>query len=87
MLGRDRDAISYAEAGLRYSQDYPALHSARAAAHAMLGESEAASKALAQMQRLEPSDTISKWRSNVDYGGSEGGERYFNALRLAGMPD
>ncbi|WP_237212740.1 tetratricopeptide repeat protein [Ruegeria lacuscaerulensis] len=87
MLGRDRDAIRYAEAGLRYSHDYPALHSARAAAYAMLGEPEKASVALDQMLQLEPNETISKWRSNVDYGGSDGGKRYFEALRRAGMQE
>jgi hypothetical protein len=52
----------------------------------MLGEPEKASEALAQILQMAPGETISKWRSNVDYGGSEGGERYFEALRLAGMP-
>lgn len=87
MLGRDRDAIAYAEAGLRFSQSYLALHSTRAAAHAMLGESQKAAVAVAQLLRLEPGETISKWRSNSDYGGSEGGKRYFEALRLAGLPE
>lgn len=87
MLGRDRDAIAYAEAGMRFSKDYAALHSTRAAAHAMLGETEKASAALMQMLQLEPSETISRWRSNVDYGGSESAERYFEALRRAGMPE
>ncbi|GAA6159028.1 adenylate/guanylate cyclase domain-containing protein [Ruegeria sp. HU-ET01832] len=87
MLGRDRDAIAYAEAGLRFSKNYAALHSTRAAAHAMLGEPEKASEALAQMLQMEPDETISKWRSNVDYGSSEGAERYFEALRRAGLPE
>ena len=53
----------------------------------MLGEPEEASAALTQMLQMEPGETISKWRSNVDYGGSEGAERYFEALRRAGLPD
>jgi adenylate cyclase len=87
MLGRDREALAYAEAGLRFSQTYQALHSTRAAAHAMLGESQKASVALALMLQLEPDETISKWRSNNDYGGSEGGKRYFEGLRRAGLPE
>lgn len=87
MLGRDREAIAFAEDGLRYSQTYPALHSTRAAAHAFLGETEYASKALEQMLNLEPGETISRWRDLTDYGASEGGERYFEGLRLAGMQE
>ena len=87
MLGRDEDAIAYAEAGLRFSKSYPALHSTRAAAYAMLGETEKASAALARMLKIEPGETITKWRSNVDYAGSDGGARYFEALRRAGLPE
>jgi hypothetical protein len=34
-----------------------------------------------------PGRTIATWKAVNDYGGSEGGERYFEGLRRAGMPE
>lgn len=58
-LGRDREAIAHAEAGLALSETCPALHSTRAAAHAMLGEADKAAAALRKAGMPEQTATRS----------------------------
>ena len=36
---------------------------------------------------LEPDRTLKTWSDTNNYGGSEGGKRYFEGLRMAGMPE
>ncbi|MFO7856153.1 MAG: adenylate/guanylate cyclase domain-containing protein [Paracoccaceae bacterium] len=86
-LGDDAGAIEAAEAGLAIADGYPTLHAALAAAHALRGERAAAEAAFARYRRLVPERTIESWKAVNDYGGSEGGARYFEGLRRAGMPE
>ena len=85
-LGDDAAAIAHAEEGLAVADAYPTLHSARAAALALSGREEDAAAAFARYRTLVPDRTIAAWRAVNDYGGSEGGARYFEGLRRAGMP-
>lgn len=86
-LGRPEEALAYAERGMEDAPDYATFHSTKAAACAMLGRMDEAAVAIRRHMDLAGRDSISAWRSYNDYGGSEGGERYFAALRKAGMPD
>ncbi|MEH6646510.1 hypothetical protein [Sulfitobacter sp.] len=42
---------------------------------------------MAHYHTLEPDRTIKLWQATNNYGGSAGGKRYFDALRLAGLPE
>ena len=80
-------AIETAKEGLELSSTFPTLHAVLTAAHALSEEPEKAAAALARYRNLLPDRTISSWMAWNDYGGSEGGRRYFDGLRKAGFPE
>ncbi|MFC6640299.1 hypothetical protein GV827_23025 [Sulfitobacter sp. JBTF-M27] len=86
-LGDDALAISVAEDGLQLSSTYPTFHSVLASAYALTDQPDRAEAALAKYRELVPDRTISSWKAMNDYGGSEGGKRYFEGLRMAGLPE
>jgi len=86
-LGDDALAISVAQDGLQLSSTYATFHSVLASAYALTGQPDHAAAALAKYRALVPDRTISSWKAMNDYGGSEGGKRYFEGLRLAGLPE
>jgi len=86
-LGDDALAIRMANEGLELSSTYASLYSVLAAAHAISGQPEKAAAALASYRKLVPDRTISSWKAMNDYGGSEGGKRFFEGLRKAGFPE
>ncbi len=59
----------------------------KAAALAHLGRLEEARAVRAHYLTLEPHRTPKICQATTDYGGCEGGARYFEGLRLAGLPD
>jgi adenylate cyclase len=87
MLGDDAAAIGFAREGLAVADGYPSLHSSLSAALALSGRQAEAEAAFADYRRLVPDRTIAAWKAVNDYGGSEGGARYFEGLRRAGMPE
>ena len=86
-LGRDAEALAFAERGIEDAPNYATFHSVKAAACAMLGRMDEARVAIRRHMDLAGRESISDWRRYNDYGGSEGGKRYFAALRKAGMPE
>jgi hypothetical protein len=54
---------------------------------AQLGESEKASVAVKEMLKIEPQFTLSSFRAQLRVPDGVQGERFFDALRLAGFPD
>ncbi|WP_136659120.1 adenylate/guanylate cyclase domain-containing protein [Nitratireductor sp. XY-223] len=86
-LGDDATAIRMANEGLELSSTYASLYSVLAAAYANSGQPEKAAAALSAYRELVPDRTISSWKAMNDYGGSAGGERYFDGLRKAGLPE
>ncbi len=86
-LGRDVAALRHCERGLKLSDEYPTLYSVRAAALALNGQLDAARAIMAQYRRLLPDRTLSSWRKTNGYNGAPGAERYFEGLRLAGLPE
>lgn len=86
-IGRDQDALDFAEKGLALSDSYPTLFSTKSAALAHLGRLDEARKTMKRYLTLEPNRTIRNWQATNNYGGSEGGKRYFEGLRLAGLPE
>lgn len=86
-LGRDQDALDLVEQGLALSDSYPTLFGVKAAALANLGQLEKARDVLAHYRTMEPGRTIKLWQATNNYGGSPGGKRYMEALKLAGLPE
>ena len=86
-MGNDKLAISVAQEGLKLSSTYPTFHAVLASAYALSKQSDKAAAALAMYRELVPDRTISSWKAMNDYGGSEGGKRYFEGLRMAGLPE
>lgn len=86
-LGDDTLAISVALDGLQLSSTYPTFHAVLASAYALTNQPDAAVAALKKYRELVPDRTISSWKAMNDYGGSEGGKRYFEGLRMAGLPE
>ncbi len=86
--GRDEAAIEYAIRGLELTQGYLSLYRALASASAHLGRMEAAREAVAAILRLSPEDSLSANRARmIGYGDTEATRRYFEGLRLAGLPE
>jgi adenylate cyclase len=86
-LGDDARAISDATEGLQFSNTYPTFHAVLASAYALSDQPKRATEALNRYRELVPERTISSWKAMNDYGGSAGGERYFEGLRMAGLPE
>ncbi len=86
-LGDDAEAIRMANEGLELSGTYATFYSVLAAAYAHSGQTQKAAAALSAYRQLVPNRTISSWKAMNDYGGSEGGKRYFDGLRKAGLPE
>jgi adenylate cyclase len=86
-LGDDARAISDATEGLQLSNTYPTFYAVLASASALSDQPERAKEALNRYRELVPDRTISSWKAMNDYGGSAGGKRYFEGLRMAGLPE
>ncbi|AXI56434.1 hypothetical protein C1J05_19700 [Sulfitobacter sp. JL08] len=86
-LGDDDSAILYANKGLTTAHEYPTLHASLAAACALKGMEAEAAEALATYRKLVPEQTISQRMAVNNYAGSTGGKRFYEGLRLAGMPE
>lgn len=86
-LGDDAQAISDATEGLQFSNTYPTFFAVLASAYALSDHPQRATEALSRYRELVPDRTISSWKAMNDYGGSAGGERYFEGLRMAGLPE
>lgn len=86
-LGRDQDALDFVEKRMSLSDTYPTFFSVKSAALANLGQLDEARKVMADYLSLEPNRTIKNWQAANNYGGCEGGKRYFEGLRMAGLPE
>lgn len=86
-LGRDQDALNYIEKGFALSDTYPTFFGVKNAALANLGRLDESREVLKKYRALEPDRTPKVLRTTNNYGGSEGGKRYFEALRLAGLSE
>jgi TolB-like protein/Flp pilus assembly protein TadD len=72
---------------IRDTPDVPSAHRQRAATYAILDRPEDATKALNNLLRLLPGNTITQVASAVPFKSAEAHERWLNALRKAGMPE
>lgn len=86
-MGRDTEALDLIERGLALSDSYPTYFSTKAASLAHLGRLDEARAVLAHYLTLEPDRTLKTWYDTNNYGGSDGGKRYFDGMRMAGLPE
>ena len=87
MVGRYEDALVHLNEANRLASGYVAAYRWRAAALAHLGRLEEAREMLAQHDALLPGQTIASVRAGSRYVINDATDRYFDGLRLAGMPD
>lgn len=89
-LGRDREALEWAQRSVLERPQHAVAHSWVAAAAANLGETETARAALAEFRRRLPSYTISSFRDERlcanDLCRAQR-ERYYAGLAKAGLPE
>ncbi|GAB5436246.1 adenylate/guanylate cyclase domain-containing protein [Falsiruegeria mediterranea] len=85
--GKDEEAILEAKRGLELTTEFSTLHRVIASASAHLGRMEEAYDALRENERINPGDTIQMgWKRNA-FADTPGTRRYYEGLRLAGMPE
>jgi adenylate cyclase len=87
MVGRDDEAIGHAKRGLNTTDGFATLYRVMASAHALQGREAEATEALMEVLRLVPGETIQLIRTRTGYADTLGTRRYFEGLRLAGMPE
>jgi len=85
--GRYEAAISLSHKGIERSQSFGANYRALAAACALSGRQDEAREAMGTLLQLYPDDTVTKNSVRAGYPKNEFTERYFEGLRLAGMPE
>ncbi len=87
MAGNDDEAIAIAEEGLQLTAGFGTLHRALASALAHSGRFDEARTALDKALDLVPGESIAFGRQRSGYADTPGTQRYFEGLRLAGMPE
>lgn len=85
--GHYEKSIHYASKGLEISTGYTPLYRQLAAAHAQLGQMDEAKAALDTLLEQMPSDTVSQVQKRSNYADTPETRRYFDGLRLAGLPE
>lgn len=85
--GRDHAARLTAMELLRMSRDSALPFRALAAASAHLGHMEDARKAIAELRRLMPGETLAGLSAPLGYRGTKTAGRFLEGLRLAGLPE
>ncbi|UWQ92408.1 adenylate/guanylate cyclase domain-containing protein [Rhodobacteraceae bacterium M382] len=85
--GDDAAAVKLAREGLNISVGYTTLYRILAAAHAQLGQDDAATKAVADALRLQPDDSIASIQARNVFAVTGAANRYISGLRKAGMPE
>ncbi len=87
MLGRDEEALENGRAAVALRPNNPAAHRHLAAAAAHLGLIEEAKASVAAVLRIAPDSTARGLTKSFGYAETEGLERYFSGLKLAGFPE
>lgn len=85
--GNDSDAVAVAEASVRVSPNSTHAWRSLAAALGHLGRLDEAAEALGNLERLVPGETIARHRARNPLPMTPGRQRYYDGLRLAGMPE
>ena len=85
MSGNDESAIRVAERGMQISTHYPTFQMVLAASHARLGNEDESQRYVQEYLTLVPGMTMVERRQSF-YAGTQSGDRFLDALELAGVP-
>jgi tetratricopeptide (TPR) repeat protein len=85
--GRFDEARYWTEKALSHNPRFATALRCLAASLAQLGENEKASAAVTEMLKIEPRFTLSTFRAQLRVPDGAQGNRFFDALRLAGFPE
>jgi class 3 adenylate cyclase/tetratricopeptide (TPR) repeat protein len=80
-------AIALAQRSLRANRTHTSTYRALAIAQWQLGRHEEARNTVAELMRLEPALTVSKWLERSPSSGYETGKIWSSVLRQAGVPE
>ncbi|HEX6138727.1 MAG TPA: adenylate/guanylate cyclase domain-containing protein [Casimicrobiaceae bacterium] len=84
--GHYEQAIAFARSSLRLNRTHTSTYRALAISQWQLGRHEDARRSVAELMRLEPSLTVSKWLERSPSSAFATGRMWSDALRQAGMP-
>jgi TolB-like protein/Tfp pilus assembly protein PilF len=87
LLGRNDAAIAAFEEGISRNPDYLGLHVGLASTLGELSRPEDAKKPVAELLRLDPDFSISKYMAGLSYRDPAEFERFADGLRSAGLPE
>ena len=85
--GHFERAIELARRSLRLNRTHTSTYRAMAIAQARLGRLDDARHTMAELLRLEPTLTVTKWLERSPTSGYETGRVWADALRRAGLPE
>ena len=85
--GKYDRAIELAQRSLRANRSHTSTYRALAIAQALAGRRDDAGKTVASLLKLEPTFTVGKFLERSPSSDYPIGEKYANALRLAGLPE
>jgi tetratricopeptide (TPR) repeat protein len=89
-LSADAEAVTWLRRGLESNHNYPLGHFHLAAAQALLGSQSEARAAAQAGLALDPTFTIRRYRAAVSSDNPiylAGRERFYNGMRIAGVPE
>ena len=87
LLGRDVEALRWAEAALRLQPGFLLGAAFAAAAAGQAGRTEAAAQAMARLRALDPALRLNSLRSFLPFRREQDYARSYEGLRLAGLPE
>ncbi|MCZ6849445.1 MAG: adenylate/guanylate cyclase domain-containing protein [Alphaproteobacteria bacterium] len=87
LTGRYEEAIEALKRGAKRNSNYPAFPLYMAASYAMLGRTEDARAAAAEVLRINPNFTLQAFVAHVPYRNRADVERDLAAMRKAGLPE
>jgi tetratricopeptide (TPR) repeat protein len=85
--GQFERAIELARRSLRLNRTHTSTYRAMAIAQARLGRIDDARRTVAELLRLEPTLTVTRWLERSPTSGYETGRVWADALRRAGLPE
>jgi TolB-like protein len=87
LVGRNDDASSWAEKGLREKPNWAAAARVVAASHALAGRLDLARKAMTRMREIDPVFRVSHLKDLIPFRRPEDLGRFEEGLRRAGLPE
>jgi adenylate cyclase len=85
LTDRHQEAIATHRKAISLNPDFLGSHAVLAAVYSELGQDDRAREELAEVKRINPSMSLEIWRQRLPFGDHSQPERFFRALKRAGM--